>query len=426
MIRKIWSITLLGAMSCVALAGTGNFFEITGSGAAATLDIILCLNGKGPLTCQNYTVTRQTLSIRTVVPNHTYPAAGIKVRTPGFTLSGCTPIANGYCLFSVSDTTPKTIVVSQTFAATLSSSVDTLALSVNTGGALTGTPRIITITNTGPESATNVTYSQSPALPAGTTIAPANCGTIAPSGTCVLTVTPGATPSAIPGDTSPTPITLTIRGNNTNTLVPTINVLAYGSVYQSGFLFSVNDSTPPTGSIGGTVAALTDQAVPPSNGLAWSVDNDSIWGISEVSTTLVPDPATLPALSNCNGATDGSCNTDNIVTFYSPPIRVPATPLANYAAGRCRLSINGLSDWYLPAICEMGPPNTGAGCTLGTQNMRDNLPSGLISDAYWSSTEGNDDPQSNAWVEIFSQNLQQSRFKGITDFGVRCVRSLTQ
>src|SRR3990167_7975344 len=94
---------------------------------------------------------------------------------------------------------------------TLSSSVSTLALSVNNtslNAALTGTPRLITITNSGSNSATSVTYSPSPALPSGTTISPSSCGTIAASGTCVLTITPGSTASATAGNTSPTPITL--------------------------------------------------------------------------------------------------------------------------------------------------------------------------------------------------------------------------
>lgn len=59
-----------------------------------------------------------------------------------------------------------------------------------------GAARTLTITNTGAAAATNVTYTFSPALPSGTTISPTSCGTIAPAATCVLTITPGATPSA--------------------------------------------------------------------------------------------------------------------------------------------------------------------------------------------------------------------------------------
>ncbi len=56
-----------------------------------------------------------SLSVNTTIPNHTYPYAGVKVNTPGFSLSGvgsqCTMDSNGYCLFSVSDTQPATISI---------------------------------------------------------------------------------------------------------------------------------------------------------------------------------------------------------------------------------------------------------------------------------------------------------------------------
>jgi hypothetical protein len=103
-------------------------------------------------------------------------------------------------------------------------------------------------------------------LPSGTTITPASCTNIAPLGTCVLTIRPGATPSAVAYDTNPTPITLSVQGTNTNTLTPTLNIVALASVYQSGFIYSIDDTTPITRSIGGKVAALTDQ----SNGIIWS------------------------------------------------------------------------------------------------------------------------------------------------------------
>lgn len=156
---------------------------------------------------------------------------------------------------------------------TLSVSVSTLGLSVNDTGlnaALTGTPRLITITNTGANPATNVTYSPSPALPSGTTISPGSCGTIAVSNTCVLTITPGSTPVATPGNTSPTPITLSISGTNTNILTPVVNIITYGSVYQGGYVYAVDDTTPNTGSIGGTVVTQTDQASRSPDGVIWS------------------------------------------------------------------------------------------------------------------------------------------------------------
>ena len=60
----------------------------------------------------NITNAGTTLSITTTIPHHTYPNAGIKINTAGYSIaSGCTPAANGYCLFSVSDTHSTTLSI---------------------------------------------------------------------------------------------------------------------------------------------------------------------------------------------------------------------------------------------------------------------------------------------------------------------------
>ncbi len=113
-----WNLMKLNTTLCLLLlqmqayALTGNFFNVSATGTPAIVNITLCLNAKGPLSCQSYNITALSLSISTVVANHTYPAAGIKINTPNYTLgSGCTPLANGFCSFSVSNTKPATIIV---------------------------------------------------------------------------------------------------------------------------------------------------------------------------------------------------------------------------------------------------------------------------------------------------------------------------
>ena len=322
---------------------------------------------------------------------------------------------------------------------TISASVTSLA--VKTSGAT----RTITFTNTGTSTASNVTYSPSPALPAGTTITPANCGNIAPAGTCVLAITPGATPSAAAYNTNPTPITLSVQGTNTNTLTPTLNIVTLASVYQSGFIYSIDDTTPTTGSIGGKVAAVTDQAAAYANGIIWSSDgsgavsNIAIFGISETSTSASPNPSTgqIAGQSACNGNADGSCDTTNIVTYYNANRAAGGTaptPLTQYASGLCKASIGGYTDWYLPAICEMGPASNGSGC-VGTPNMVTSLPSLLtsctgtscLSGFYWSSTEASGNPSNSAWDQRFASgggSIQVVDGK-VAPMGVRCSRALT-
>lgn len=91
-------------------------FNISASGNQTTdpIDIILCLNGKGPLSCQTYTVNQPRLTISTTIPNHTYVAAGIKIsstRVKVTNIEGCVPYSNGFCLFSVSNTQPANLFI---------------------------------------------------------------------------------------------------------------------------------------------------------------------------------------------------------------------------------------------------------------------------------------------------------------------------
>ena len=126
-----FSIALFLIMSQSALAGaSGLLFNVSATGTPANVSITLCLNGKGALSCQTYNVSALTLSIRTVVPNHVYPAAGIKINTLGYELANlglsCTPNDNGYCLFSVSNTVPASISLSKTSGYSISGTISNL------------------------------------------------------------------------------------------------------------------------------------------------------------------------------------------------------------------------------------------------------------------------------------------------------------
>ena len=378
---------------------------------------------------------------------------------------------------------------------TLTESVATLGLSVNDPGlnvALTGAPRVITIYNSGTTTANNVACPTSGSASI-TSIVCTGCGTILAGQRCQVTITPSGTASAAAYETNPTPITLSISGTNTNTLTPTINILTYGSVYQGGFVYEINDTTPNTGSIGGTVASLVDQAEPYINSgpqttsIIWSsngvgsaqadVSYDIIPLIAEIvssndsyitaqstfnssysNTSTYPFPLSSAFLS-CSGATDGACNSANILTLYNTymthygvggsPYALsngPTTP-SYYAAGLCTATISGNSDWYLPAICEMDAVNTSLTCPAGTQSMLGSLtalignpgattpstscnpPAGTdcLAGYYWSSTEGSGNPHGFAWFEYFASSggSGQFDFDKNNTFGARCSRALT-
>lgn len=55
--------------------------------------------------------TGSVLNLTTTIPHHFYPNAGIKFKTPGYALTSCRQGADGFCLFSVSDTMPASLVV---------------------------------------------------------------------------------------------------------------------------------------------------------------------------------------------------------------------------------------------------------------------------------------------------------------------------
>lgn len=298
---------------------------------------------------------------------------------------------------------------------TLSISAATLALAARNDAALPaaipGTPRMVTVTNVGTAEAQDVALSPPVGMPAGTHVI-SNCGgTLAPLASCTFTITPGKVATTAP-------VALSIQGRNTNTVSSTVQVLAYSSVYQGGYVFAIDDTTPNTHSVGGKVAAMVDTAR-----LPWSPNNDVLAGIDERS---VAPP--------CEGAVDGACNTDVIVAHYTG-LADPAT----YAAGVCATSTaEGFMDWYLPAICEAGYDGTGSGTGCGTrsaptlQNMYMNVRDGAgLAGHFWTSTTVSTFAGSTAfWMQDslsgapeISHHIEVSRLG--TGGVARCVRALT-
>jgi hypothetical protein len=96
-----------------AFAGvSGSPLEVAATGTPADVSITLCLNEPALLSCEDQVVSATTLTIQAAA-NHAYPSAGIKINTQGFTFSDCVTNEQGYCLFSVSNSAPKTIIITQ-------------------------------------------------------------------------------------------------------------------------------------------------------------------------------------------------------------------------------------------------------------------------------------------------------------------------
>lgn len=106
-------IPLIFLLSISQTTAAKPLFNVIATGIPDNINITLCLNGKGPFSCQNFNVSALDLTITTTIPNHVYSFAGIKINTPNRAITksvlDCTPADNGFCLFSVSNTSPKTI-----------------------------------------------------------------------------------------------------------------------------------------------------------------------------------------------------------------------------------------------------------------------------------------------------------------------------
>lgn len=112
MIKKRWSVVFLVFIHHAVSAAPGRFFTIIGNGVPVDVNATLCLNAKGPVSCQDYNVSAANLSVLTTAPNHTYPFAGIKINSPHYSIAaGCTQLRNGFCMFSVSNTAPAMIQI---------------------------------------------------------------------------------------------------------------------------------------------------------------------------------------------------------------------------------------------------------------------------------------------------------------------------
>lgn len=309
------------------------------------------------------------------------------------------------------------VTVTSVRLATLTVTPSTLALSVTglttTTGNNSGTPRVFTIHNSGSEAAIGVTC---PAITSQSidSIVCEGCGIILSGDTCTVTITPTATPSAAVADTHPTPITLTILGDNTNTLTPTVNVLTYGSFYQAGFLFSIIETVNTSLSIGGTVAAEQDEALP-------NTTEYSLYG----------EPTTSAMYSGTNGLS----NTQAMVAQYGAGI-YSATVCTSYSGGE-------YLDWYLPAICQLGFGSVDLSFDCFSSTSADyvpNIQANLLKrnptqsfnfvnyNLYWSSTASDlHDPSGAAWAQQFvvgGGNGAQAYGPVLSTLGVRCVRAI--
>jgi hypothetical protein len=323
------------------------------------------------------------------------------------------PVQWGGSIYSLSNVAANLTVHVKFGAASLTSSVSRLALSVNdvtTHPALTGSSRSIVITNqAATTTARNLVITPS-GFPSGTSISATTCGSrLEPGSSCTITLTPGSVAtSGCTSGSAPVPGTVTVNSDNGPALTVEVLVLGYGCLYQGGYLFAIDDTTPPTSSIGGKVAAQSDQ----STGVIWSA------AIGSTSVDYTDLGLHEDSITPCSASYDGACNSTVILSHYSPAWLYQRS---RFAAGQCAATISGYSDWYLPALCELDSCPGGGG-----QSIRGNVGAvaGLAFNTYWTSTEFHITPANLAYSVNISFGMDHNTDKN-TSLRVRCARAVS-
>jgi hypothetical protein len=217
-----------------------------------------------------------------------------------------------------------------------------------------------------------------------------NCASIPPQGTCVLRL---------------------------NSSVPYIarNVVITGD----------NINSPPTTAIAFTATV--------SNYLIWSIAGNIIKVIDVIN--LADNQWGNNVITGADDLYNGKANTFTIQS-------TPGIGADGGAAGNCYNCNNPggapRGTWYLPAICEMGYPTSGgspAGCASNTANIYTNLIAFGFGDffagnsqIYWSSTEYEPIPATNAWIQAYIPSLnypQNNNYKGFNNTSIRCAQEIT-
>jgi hypothetical protein len=331
-----------------------------------------------------------------------------------------------------------------------------LALKVN------GIQRSIKVTNNQSEPIIIGKLSDfTPSLPSGTMINTRDCEdkTLSKSYSCTIMVTPGNNASTVSSNSYescnspyyyydipiPSTATLSYAGNN----IPiSIQVLDKRCKYQGGYIFSIDDTTPTNGSIGGKVFAypysplVSQSFFPPDT-------TNVVWGIDDSSTTTSPSPnkSSTPSATlmlgqlNCNATQDGACNTQNLVVAYGKNTNYPAgyckQPLSfSYGKNVCKSSgsVDCYQDWYLPAVCDLGPFDSTSkegyyptfdhslACINPTDNIGSTAASVTITGNFWSSVTSSND-STKIWQEQIPSQ-QSSTVSSTIKSQFFCIRNL--
>jgi hypothetical protein len=252
---------------------------------------------------------------------------------------------------------------------------------------------------------------------------------LSPGESCTVSIDPtNLTSVPCANGTAPEPSTLTVNFTCTSgggSLTAPITFLSYNCLYQGGYVFSIDDTTPSNTSIGGKVAMRYN-----GGGIQWSAIAADPYlgtiyprGVTQASTIALPSfNQTLAGpinYLNCNGANDGFCNTFNSINAVKYWANI--YPSFYMAAPKCAQMTNTYPGWYLTALCELTTNTTY--CATGQDNVIQNAPAMSANTTYlWSSTQysGNN---YDAWRVEKGTPAAKSMYDTGSD--LICARALT-
>ena len=298
------SMSIFMLLSSLALAKPGSLFNVVQSGANTSVDVTLCLNGKGPLSCQIYHITKQDLQV-TAVAKHYYPNAGIKINTPNYDVSGCSFDANtGYCLFALSNTVVATLQINSNLLK--QSQTITFTSTPPTNPTIGGS---YTVTATGGASGNPVVFSIGANSTSGACIVSGSLVSFTGEGTCIVDANQA--------------------GNANYYAAEQEEQIMVVSKIDQTISFT---STPPSPSTIGETYAATATGGASGNPVVFSIDGASSVGACSISGNLVSFANTGTCIIDANQAGNSDYNAapqvqqiitvtkiDQTITFTSTP-----------------------------------------------------------------------------------------------------------